>query len=1167
MRKYTANYANTSSNFVLQNLPAKQEISSGLQSACCIVRNILQRGKPSRLSQFLESKLGVLQEMPDWSKTLNLIDSTPPLWIKTIKGDDHNRYYPAREFFYALPELFPDYPFLQNLIIPEVLFTDILGNVGEDFQNQQVDFYLPAAKLVIEIDGQQHKTHATQRKNDAERDKILKEGNVSTIRIDTQDWQEQNDRFRQQISAIKQRLQEYSNNLQSYTQGYEQLQNPSEIVIRKKLLPTAIMRLQILALELIESGAWRVDGAEWKLQVLNQEQYLPIKEVCKLALEDVWCWLGNALKLQEQDLTRPNVTIEIIQSPDEWRYDDATIRLDFSLIRRWTDEHENYSRIIYLRADYYDENEKDYYTVSTAAFTPYTLIKDGEKSNDNALKFFLKNIFGYDDFNNGQFGIIQNALAGRSTIGLLPTGGGKSLCYQLAVFLQPAISFVVAPIKSLMYDQVDEMKKIGIDRVACITGDLSAEKKQDIMEDFEQGKYWFILISPERFQIENFREKYKALAKNKPLGFAVIDEVHCMSEWGHDFRTSYLNLVPTIRRFSPDIRLLGLTATASINVLRNIQVEFGELNNNNIKTLLDFTRPELEFKVIDDKGNKYSELVRVVRNLQKKRDVLIPKGRDSACGIIFNPRKKDFGEQWGVKTVASKLEEEFRDFEVRVKAFVGGSENTGGQSNKERTEESEQKIIQDQYKNNEFTLLAATKAFGMGVNKSNIFYTIHYGIPGSMESLYQEAGRAGRDKQLLDTRKAQCLVLFSPENGTDEQQKILWGSETIIEQIKELQEKGYFQNDLGTPLYFIANSRHPIEQELQLLQGLYELSNSKGNSQKSSLLQADNLLYFHTTSAAKKQADEKFMEFQQAVYRLLILGIVKDWRVDFSIKALDIDFIQPKVQEIHDKLQTYIQQYDKQYVLPKGEGFIHYARTFLQWSYDKHVNNRLRSLKNVYELCCEFENIGAEGFKSRLEKYFKFSAVSYLFQHIADNPNDYARWFQALYSKATLPDVNEQEKEIQEFALDVVPTDQDFMPNSDDFGASMNRMLESYQNSTGLNYLSGLYRLLINDFENVYGKELLFRALNDIADTNKPLYEHRMKILDATLLHVVPNLKPHQQQTLGEILASYYTERSALAKIYEKCASDTLLGMYLNKATQDLTTINQSLLYGKRTNA
>jgi ATP-dependent DNA helicase RecQ len=590
MQKYTANYANTSSNFVLQNLPAKQEISSGLQSACCIVRNILQRGKPSRLSHFLQGKIGILHEMEDWNETLQLIDFTVPQWKTTIKGDDANRYYPAREFFNALPDLFPDYPFLHNLLIPEVLFTDILDNIGKDFHAQQVDFYVSAAKLVIEIDGQQHKTHDATRMNDKQRDEALDKAKIKTIRIDTQDWREQNDRFQQQISAIQQRLQEFNSNLQLYAQSYEQLQIPSEAIVLNKLRPTAIMRLQILAIELIERGFWRVDDKEWTLQILNRDQYLPIQEACELALEDLWSWLSNALKLQGQVLTKPNVALEPIQSPDEWRYDDTTVRIDFSIVRRWTDEHTDYSRVVYLRADYFDIADKDYYTVSTSAFTPYTLIKDGEKSNYVALQFFLKNIFGYDDFNNGQFGIIQNALAGRSTIGLLPTGGGKSLCYQLAVFLQPAISFVVAPIKSLMYDQVDEMKKIGIDRVACITGDFSAEEKQLMTRAFEQGKYWFILISPERFQIENFREKYKALAKNKPLGFAVIDEVHCMSEWGHDFRTSYLNLVPTIRRFSPDIRLLGLTATASINVLRNIQVEFGELNNNNTVVLTVFSR-------------------------------------------------------------------------------------------------------------------------------------------------------------------------------------------------------------------------------------------------------------------------------------------------------------------------------------------------------------------------------------------------------------------------------------------------------------------------------------------------------------------------------------------------------------------------------------------------
>ncbi len=112
MRKYTANYANTSSNFVLQNLPPKQHISDEIRSACCIVRNILQRGKPSRLSHFLQGEIGVLHEMEDWSESLLLIDSAVPQWNTTIKGDDDNRYYPAQEFFNILPDWFPDYPFV-----------------------------------------------------------------------------------------------------------------------------------------------------------------------------------------------------------------------------------------------------------------------------------------------------------------------------------------------------------------------------------------------------------------------------------------------------------------------------------------------------------------------------------------------------------------------------------------------------------------------------------------------------------------------------------------------------------------------------------------------------------------------------------------------------------------------------------------------------------------------------------------------------------------------------------------------------------------------------------------------------------------------------------------------------------------------------------------------
>ena len=211
----------------------------------------------------------------------------------------------------------------------------------------------------------------------------------------------------------------------------------------------------------------------------------------------------------------------------------------------------------------------DYFRVSTTEPINYN-ITDEDKL---VLEFFLDNIFDKPSFREGQFPIISNALNRKDTIGLLPTGGGKSLCYQLPCLLQPSINFVVCPIKSLMYDQNDNLIKTLVTNVSFITSDLEADERREIEVNFEQGRYLFVWISPEKFQIPSFRDKISAIVANFSIAYAVVDEVHCLSEWGHDFRTSYLNLAKTIDKLSPKdekgegkIKFIGLTATASVHV-------------------------------------------------------------------------------------------------------------------------------------------------------------------------------------------------------------------------------------------------------------------------------------------------------------------------------------------------------------------------------------------------------------------------------------------------------------------------------------------------------------------------------------------------------------------------------------------------------------------------
>ncbi|MBU2920710.1 DEAD/DEAH box helicase [Winogradskyella psychrotolerans] len=244
---------------------------------------------------------------------------------------------------------------------------------------------------------------------------------------------------------------------------------------------------------------------------------------------------------------------------------------------------------MYIRTDYLDlfhnrnKNKLDrvnYFKLSTSTKFKYKLLFNEESNDLENLEFFLKNIFEYDRFNNGQISIIQNILENNTTIGLLPTGGGKSLTYQLACLLQPCISFVVCPIKSLMYDQVKDLNQAYIQNIESINSDVGGAARTEILDNYSNGKYFFVFISPERFQTKDFRERLVAINSQLDFSYAVIDEVHCLSEWGHDFRTSYLNLSNTIKKYCPTINFLGLTATASVNVLKDIQLEFNTDQKN-----------------------------------------------------------------------------------------------------------------------------------------------------------------------------------------------------------------------------------------------------------------------------------------------------------------------------------------------------------------------------------------------------------------------------------------------------------------------------------------------------------------------------------------------------------------------------------------------------------
>ena len=346
MKFYTANYSYTNHNFVIQNLNEERSESEFLP-AILILKNILQRGKPTLMSKFLQSKITRIHRDSDFSVPFTLIDYKQSKWHHTIKGDDKRNYFPAKKFFETnLLDDLPEFEFITQLIRPETPINEITQKKNnKKFKLQCVDFYLPQAFLVIEIDGQQHKVEDAIRLKDNERDDHLSLYNVKTVRIDTSDLENRTTVYKNKIEEIKSRLNEvrfkkvldyYKNTIDIAINGF-----PDDI-INKKLLPTAIIRFQILILELLERGKLDLNDKNWLIELKNHEAI----EFANLVIEDLFIWFKHLLALQKIEFKAPKYKITEFTSQEN-------IKVDFSILKRWTDENDLNKDIIYVRTDYF----------------------------------------------------------------------------------------------------------------------------------------------------------------------------------------------------------------------------------------------------------------------------------------------------------------------------------------------------------------------------------------------------------------------------------------------------------------------------------------------------------------------------------------------------------------------------------------------------------------------------------------------------------------------------------------------------------------------------------------------------------------------------------------------------------------------------------------------
>jgi ATP-dependent DNA helicase RecQ len=843
---------------------------------------------------------------------------------------------------------------------------------------------------------------------------------------------------------IENKFASFGNTLQQNDSGSIVFENKNidENILQLTQSPIEIARLQKTIIEAILTDKLDIQKNTWN--VLVKENDVPC---AALAFEDLKQMFNNltSLSVDYDNMEFPKVNLEIIGSLEflnsplhleitpsitataQQKNKEYDLVIDISIAEIENNFNSTFSEFkcknhcyFKIRSAKSKRSNRHIYTSDTIEYKPL-VTKDVQGNhididgNKKILQYFAQLLFRKEDFRPGQLPILNRALQNKSVIGLLPTGGGKSLTYQLAAMLQPGVTLIIDPLRSLMKDQYDGLINVGID--TCTYINSSVNNKSEREKQMETSQLQFVFLSPERLCIFKFRERLKTMRDmNVYFAFGVIDEVHCVSEWGHDFRFSYLHLGRNLYNYvlpknkEKRLTLFGLTATASFDVLADVERELSgngafSLDSDTIVRYENTNRLELQYRVekttsltppnsnwdIYKTKNKHvanyiSKIPSLVTELLDKKAIenikkrfIEREGLTEATdkykiqGILNAQLNTNFNENWldsensyeqggivfcphrqgslGVldtktnRGIASAI---INDLPCKdIGTFLGGDEMSD----------------QEKFIGSNLAIMVATKAFGMGIDKSNVRFTINVNHSSSLESFVQEAGRAGRDKKM-----ALATILYSDYLDVDKEVIMYFHNNTFKGATHEKQ----VMIDLlskKTINYFTTDDDTIEELDtINVFGFLGILLNSVPNQNVVSFLSYVDKNNYNPhnnngISYENYQGVDKYDYVAKAIYRMSCIGVVDDYTQDYGNNEFRIVTKRKADGEYYQSLKQFLMRYysaeraeEEIQKVPncRGDNEIHKCLGYLtEFIYEKIEVKRKRAIDDIRSFCVQ----------------------------------------------------------------------------------------------------------------------------------------------------------------------------------------------------------------------